>query len=124
MPWCGVDIGGTLVKLVYFEPVNLKNSENTEASLEPGTLEKIQHYLTSTVAYGETGVRDAHLQIEDVVVLGIRGTIHFIRFPTYHMAHFLDLVREKNLSSVSNTLHATGGGAYKFEHDILEVRNE
>lgn len=123
MPWCGVDIGGTLVKLVYFEPTDIGNSNTSDGSVEPGTLEKIQRYLTSTVAYGETGVRDAHLQIENVTVLGHRGTIHFIRFPTYNMSHFLELVKDKNLSSVSNTLHSTGGGAFKFEHDILETVN-
>ncbi|XP_072177688.1 pantothenate kinase 3-like [Diadema setosum] len=123
MPWCGVDIGGTLVKLVYFEPTDIENADTKDASVEPGTLEKIQRYLTSTVAYGETGVRDAHLQIENVTVLGHSGTIHFIRFPTYNMSQFLELVQDKNLSSVSNRLHATGGGAYKFEHDILETVN-
>eukprot|EP00057_Strongylocentrotus_purpuratus_P034326 XP_794774.1 PREDICTED: pantothenate kinase 3 [Strongylocentrotus purpuratus] len=124
MPWCGADIGGTLVKLVYFEPTDIENSNTpTDASVEPGTLEKIQRYLTSTTAYGETGVRDAHLQIENVQVLGHHGTLHFIRFPTYNMSQFLDLVKDKNLSSVSNTLHTTGGGAYKFERDILETVN-
>ena len=34
---------------------------------------------------------------------------------------FLDMVKEKNLSSLADTVHATGGGAYKFENDFKQV---
>ena len=46
-----MDIGGTLVKLVYFEPVDVTAEEEQE---EVDNLKSIRKYLTSNVAYGET----------------------------------------------------------------------
>jgi len=63
MPWFGFDIGGTLVKLVYFEPTDLISIEEDDSSTETETLKKIQKYLLSTSAYGDTGHRDIHLQV-------------------------------------------------------------
>lgn len=60
MPWFGMDIGGTLTKLVYFEPKDLSQAE--EAS-EVESIKSIRKYLKSNSAYGETGHRDAHLQV-------------------------------------------------------------
>lgn len=59
-PWYGIDIGGTLVKVVYFEPTSMKPEELKDEA-EP--LTSIHRYLLSNEAYGETGVRDAYLQI-------------------------------------------------------------
>lgn len=47
-----MDIGGTLVKLVYFEPVDITAEEEQE---EVENLKSIRRYLTSNVAYGEFG---------------------------------------------------------------------
>ena len=63
-PWYGIDIGGTLVKLVYFEP---KNIEENSSKDEADTLKSINRLLTSSVAYGQSGVRDAHLEIKVVI---------------------------------------------------------
>lgn len=60
LPYYGIDIGGTLVKLVYFEPVNMEDVTNDEIE----TLQSIRGMLLSSVAYGTTGVRDAHLEIK------------------------------------------------------------
>lgn len=53
-PWFGMDIGGTLVKLVYFEPVDITAEEEQE---EVENLKSIRRYLTSNVAYGMSHVR-------------------------------------------------------------------
>lgn len=60
MPWFGMDIGGTLAKLVYFEP-----TDNTpaEEDMEVETLKNIRKYLKNNKSYGSTGHRDAHLQV-------------------------------------------------------------
>lgn len=55
-----MDIGGTLVKLVYFEPTDISADE---LESEKGALKNIHHYLTSQSAYGSTGKRDVHLQV-------------------------------------------------------------
>jgi len=58
MPWFGMDIGGTLAKLVYFEPTDLTPDE------EDAEVETIIHrYLTNNKVYGKTGHRDTHLQV-------------------------------------------------------------
>lgn len=60
MPWFGMDIGGSLCKLVYFEP---KDIVRVESSPEVETLKNIRRYLTKNSAYGATGHRDMHLQV-------------------------------------------------------------
>lgn len=60
MPWFGMDIGGSLCKLVYFEP---KDITKVEADSEVETLRNIRRYLTKNSAYGKTGHRDTHLQV-------------------------------------------------------------
>lgn len=55
-----MDIGGTLVKLVYFEPTDITEDEMI---FESSVIKNIRHYLTSNSAYGSTGKRDVHLQV-------------------------------------------------------------
>lgn len=60
MPWFGMDIGGTLTKLVYFEPKDITPDELYQ---EAEILKNIRRYLTKHSAYGQTGHRDTHLQV-------------------------------------------------------------
>ena len=113
-----MDIGGTLVKLVYFEPKDITAEEEQE---EVESLKSIRHYLTSNVAYGSTGIRDVHLELCNLTICGRTGNLHFIRFPTQDMLGFIHMGRDKNFSSLHTTLCATGGGAYKFEEDFRMV---
>jgi len=64
MPWFGIDIGGTLTKLVYFEPTDQEDYLETEDQKKRD--QTIHHYLTTNQAYGETGIRDVNLQLENV----------------------------------------------------------
>ncbi|KAG8453299.1 hypothetical protein GDO86_000075 [Hymenochirus boettgeri] len=117
-PWFGLDIGGTLVKLVYFEPRDITAEEEQE---EVENLKSIRKYLTSNVAYGQTGIRDVHLELKDLTMCGRKGNLHFIRFPTQDLPVFIQMARDKQFSSLHTSLCATGGGAYKFEEDFLTV---
>ncbi|XP_060103174.1 pantothenate kinase 2, mitochondrial isoform X2 [Heteronotia binoei] len=117
-PWFGLDIGGTLVKLVYFEPKDITAEEEEE---EVENLKSIRKYLTSNTAYGATGIRDVHLELKDLTLCGRKGNLHFIRFPTHDMAAFIQMGSEKHFSSLHTALCATGGGAYKFEQDFRTV---
>lgn len=117
-PWFGMDIGGTLVKLVYFEPKDITAEEEQE---EVENLKSIRRYLTSNTAYGKTGIRDVHLELKDLTLCGRTGNLHFIRFPTHDLPAFLQMGRNKHFSSLHTTLCATGGGAYKFESDFRTV---
>ena len=60
MPWFGMDIGGTLTKLLYFEPDHFDEVDNAE---EWETITTIHHYLMGNTAYGKTGIRDDHLRM-------------------------------------------------------------
>ncbi|OXA51233.1 pantothenate kinase 3 isoform X2 [Folsomia candida] len=116
MPWFGMDIGGTLAKLVYFEPLD-NTPEEDESEVE--TLKNIRKYLTNNKVYGETGHRDDHLQMENVTIGGRRGSLHYIRFPTSEMDNFLELAKSKGMASLASTVCATGGGAFKFENQFF-----
>ncbi|ESO93097.1 hypothetical protein LOTGIDRAFT_162119 [Lottia gigantea] len=120
MPWFGMDIGGTLTKLVYFEPTDISDIEEAE---EVETLKTIRKYLTGNVAYGSTGIRDVHLEMVDQSIGGRQGTLHFIRFPTSNMMTFIEMAKSKNFSSLASAICATGGGAYKFEADFKREVN-
>lgn len=113
-----MDIGGTLVKLVYFEPKDITAEEEKE---EVESLKSIRKYLTSNVAYGSTGIRDVHLELKDLTLCGRKGNLHFIRFPTHDMPAFIQMGKDKNFSSLHTVFCATGGGSYKFEQDFLTV---
>uniref|UniRef100_A0A4W5RXN2 Pantothenate kinase 1a n=1 Tax=Hucho hucho TaxID=62062 RepID=A0A4W5RXN2_9TELE len=113
-PWFGMDIGGTLVKLVYFEPKDITAEEEQE---EVENLKSIRRYLTNT-AYRKTGVRDVHLELKNLTMCGRTGNLHFIHFPTQAMHRFIQMGSDKNFSSLHTTLCATGAGAYKFENDF------
>ncbi|KAH7638821.1 pantothenate kinase 1-like protein [Dermatophagoides farinae] len=115
MPWFGMDIGGTLVKLVYFEPTDLPPDMKTD---ETEILDQIRHYLCSSSSYGKTGIRDIHLQMDNCCINNRIGTLHFIRFPTSEMPVFMKMAASKGLASTSSTICATGGGAFKFEQDF------
>lgn len=120
-PWFGMDIGGTLVKLVYFEPKDITAEEEQE---EVENLKSIRKYLTSNTAYGKTGIRDVHLELKNLTMCGRKGNLHFIRFPSCAMHRFIQMGSEKNFSSLHTTLCATGGGAYKFEEDFRMVSEQ
>nr|XP_048315546.1 pantothenate kinase 2, mitochondrial isoform X1 [Myodes glareolus]XP_048315547.1 pantothenate kinase 2, mitochondrial isoform X1 [Myodes glareolus] len=117
-PWFGLDIGGTLVKLVYFEPKDITAEEEKE---EVESLKSIRKYLTSNVAYGSTGIRDVHLELKDLTLCGRKGNLHFIRFPTHDMPAFIQMGKDKNFSSLHTVFCATGGGSYKFEQDFRTI---
>jgi len=116
MPWFGMDIGGTLSKLVYFEPTDTSETEQE-------TVTNIRRYLTNNLAYGDHGHRDGDKMLENVTIKQRSGRIHFIRFPTSQMHSFIDLAKEKGMAHTVSTVCATGGGAYKFEKDIYRELN-
>ena len=51
MPWFGMDIGGTLVKLVFLEPTDVPPESSTD---ESEILCQIRHYLKRNSSYGRT----------------------------------------------------------------------
>ena len=113
-----MDIGGTLTKLIYFEP-DLLEAVGNEKEWE--TIKTIHRYLIGQTAYGKSGIRDKHLEIPNVRLGGRDGSLHFIRFPTMDMQPFIELAKSKNFQYLARTICATGGGAYKFEEEFKRV---
>ncbi|XP_037953775.1 pantothenate kinase 1-like [Teleopsis dalmanni] len=120
MPWFGIDIGGTLTKLVYFEP---KDISSIKLDKEVEVLKTIKKYLMKKSAYGKTGHRDTHLQMDNIDIRKRSGSLHFIRFQTTDMCEFLSLVKRKSMACLLKTILATGGGAFKFEDDFRKELN-
>ncbi|XP_027032482.2 pantothenate kinase 1a isoform X1 [Tachysurus fulvidraco] len=116
-PWFGLDIGGSLVKLVYFEPHDLTEEEEEEL----GSIRTISSYLRSNMLYRKCVVRDVQLELRDLSLCGRVGTLHFIRFQTANVMPFLAAVQEKTVDKLHRTICATGGGAYKFENDFRMI---
>jgi len=105
------------VKLVYFEPLDLTEEEE---KLEGDILKTIKRYLTGNTAYGHAGERDVNLELKAVQIGHRRGNLHFIRFPSQHMDNFVELCISKKLHTLTFQVFATGGGAYKFESDVID----
>lgn len=116
MPWFGIDVGGTLVKVVFFDPKEASDGELV-------TLKRIRRYLKSSKPYGTSGKRDTHLEMPNCVINKRAGTLHFIRFATNRMSDFLRMAKNKRFADTIHTVCATGGGAYKFEDDIKKNLN-
>lgn len=112
-PWFGLDIGGTLVKVVFFDP-------NETQPGEEKILNRARLYLKSSKAYGTTGKRDEHLQMHNCMINQREGTLHFIRMPTSRMPEFIKLAKDKGLAEHIEDVCATGGGAHKFEEEIRQ----
>lgn len=111
MPWFGIDVGGSLIKVVFFDPKEATREETV-------TLKRIRRYLRSSKPYGTTGKRDTHLEMTNCIINKRFGSLHFIRFATSQMPEFLKMAKNKRFTDTINTVCATGGGAYKFEDDI------
>lgn len=118
--WFGVDIGGTLVKCVYFEIQETAISSG-EAGLEHEGVLALKKFVKSNLKYGSSGTRDEQLQLENQKMAEHTGTLHFIKFATSRMDGFFDMVTKNGLSKFSKVVCATGGGAFKFEKDFQEV---
>ena len=106
-----MDIRGTLVKLVYFEPKDITAEEEQE---EVENVKSIRKYLTSNTAYGKTGIRDVRLELKNLTMCGRKGNLHFIRFPscayrwvvkrTSPVCTLRSVPREVELTSLRRTL--------------------
>lgn len=119
-PWFGIDVGGSLVKLVYFEPLDLSEEEIVK---EGDVLKTIRHYLVGNTAYGNTGIRDVNHELKSVKVGHRTGNLHFIRFPSHDMESFINMCVDKKMSLLTFQVFATGGGAFKFEGYVKERLN-
>ncbi|KAG7375310.1 hypothetical protein PHYPSEUDO_001957, partial [Phytophthora pseudosyringae] len=121
----GLDIGGTLAKMVYFQSADgaaaaqrrqmerqLNRSDPLTASERrrvEGSLPLIDDFVMSLHATDEAQ-REERLQM---FVPELGGTIHFINFPTAKMDEITDFVRRRFFHRYIKKIACTGGGAFK-----------
>jgi type II pantothenate kinase len=110
----GMDIGGTLTKIAYFE----KRGSPDEDPEEAAERQRMRELLQNRELYGSTGHRDTHLEF-DSDELG--GHLYFLRFETHRMASFFDMIRKQRIANKNTILHSTGGGARKYASEFKDI---
>ncbi|EGD72858.1 hypothetical protein PTSG_04586 [Salpingoeca rosetta] len=112
---CGIDIGGTLCKICYFEPFEQEDDPEDWREFR----RKAQALIQDELTYGETGRRDTHLEFESI---RLGGRILFMRFETRKMDDFLEAIRSMHLlEDHEHILCCTGGGARKYKKPIYDL---
>lgn len=128
----GLDIGGTLTKMVYFQSVD-------GAALAQ---QQIEHQLNRSIPLVSSKRRqvEGSLPLIDKFIMSLRttemiqreeslqmfvpefgGTFHFINFPTAKMDSITDYVRRRFFHRYIKEIACTGGGAFKFS-SLFESR--
>uniref|UniRef100_A0A7S4T4L6 Pantothenate kinase n=1 Tax=Alexandrium monilatum TaxID=311494 RepID=A0A7S4T4L6_9DINO len=122
----GLDIGGTLAKLVYFE-------SQTRPSWCNGRFAELVMSFGSGLSHGHAaapgrpafrrtrsfwGERDEDLSFRDKE---LAGTFHFLTFRSEQMERFVRLMEEHELHRGMEEIFTTGGGAYKYA-DLFRER--
>eukprot|EP01103_Thecamoeba_quadrilineata_P017307 TRINITY_DN6079_c0_g1_i1.p1 TRINITY_DN6079_c0_g1~~TRINITY_DN6079_c0_g1_i1.p1 ORF type:complete len:380 (-),score=44.05 TRINITY_DN6079_c0_g1_i1:89-1174(-) len=108
----GIDVGGTLAKIVYFQP------DDFESRAEHEVNQRIHEFITGSQVYGQTGRRDEKFE---QYCVELKGTLHFIKFETRRIEAFLTMVRTNNFGSQAQRVGITGGGSVKFEEDFKSL---
>ncbi|CEG43965.1 pantothenate kinase [Plasmopara halstedii] len=129
----GLDIGGTLTKMVYFQSADgaavtqRRQMEHYLTRFSPcdvserchveGSLPLIDDFIMS-LKMTEIAQREERLQM---FVPELNGTLHFINFPTAKMDNIIDFVRRRFFHRYIKKIACTGGGAFKFS-SLFESR--
>ncbi|EQC31641.1 pantothenate kinase [Saprolegnia diclina VS20] len=121
----GLDIGGTLSKIVYFEQAPGQNSR-PRANSHVLAAQEVSRFVKSSDSYGSSGVRDTRLSITSET---LGGTLHFMHFETRKMEGAVMQVANHSLSQSLRVVSCTGGGAHKYAEMIhmlagIEVRKK
>lgn len=124
----GMDIGGTLAKLVYFQPTSphVIPHQYTATLNTEGCLSSIEAFILNLESR-DGAYRDDRLEL---VVPQLGGTIHFLRYyrvltfhnvlliyisssPTARIGEITDFVRHRFFHRYIKRISCTGGGAFK-----------
>lgn len=125
----GVDIGGTLAKLVFLEKLSPDGSKgdggggggngiSLEERLAAAALKKKKrrsNFITARERFGSTGQRYTELEFP-CAQLG--GVLHFIKFETRRLDSALRIVKDAGLLKGMARVYMGGGGAFKYQRKI------
>ena len=107
----GLDIGGTLCKISFFD----KHGGDDQNGV---FTDKVRRLIMSPEPYGETGRRDAELEFHDDV---LGGRVYLMRLETRKMESFLRKVQSSHVVDKDPVVCCTGGGSRKYEALIHEL---
>ncbi|KAG6946709.1 hypothetical protein JG688_00015894 [Phytophthora aleatoria] len=116
----GLDIGGTLAKIVYFERHEAGNDTRKRprsASLDVAAGE-MNEFLREHHSFGSTGVQDVRLRIHSKTLNGI---FHFVRFESNKTRDAIEFITSNGINQSLRILPCTGGGAHKYGHAFNEI---
>jgi len=107
-----VDIGGTLVKLVYWRPPNPP---------------RLPAYIVQETSASFRSAGNFELAPDKSLSVSMApgAVLKFIKFPTTHAETFIQFVKATRLHEMyglgrTDRFHATGGGAYKFAQRVAD----
>jgi hypothetical protein len=110
----GVDIGGSVSKVLFFEPSD--NKDKAKDAKHRETMKQFLNSNNSSKLYGSSGERDSDL---DFTLES--GTFHFMKFLTSRMDGAIKIMHTQGLTHEGQIVGATGGGAYKFADDFKQL---
>lgn len=130
----GMDVGGTLSKIVYFESceisdttatdskgiVRTKSSSNfeVETKLEGPDHQKALRQLYDYLDEDHTNAnRDERLSFYSSM---LGGRLHFLHFETRQMASSINILSSTSVTENIRTIGCTGGGAHKYDKEFSE----
>mmetsp|Transcript_23682 Transcript_23682/g.22788 ORF Transcript_23682/g.22788 Transcript_23682/m.22788 type:complete len:796 (+) Transcript_23682:252-2639(+) len=137
----GLDFGGTLSKIVYFETETSKNGHLKEqgATVEiPGrkslrrnissgqmgqldtpdhqeALHELYTYMDSSHKNGTVTTRDDGLSFYSNI---LGGRLHFLHFETRNMVSGIEMLSSTGITENIRTIGCTGGGAHKYAKEF------
>ncbi|TMW68308.1 hypothetical protein Poli38472_005776 [Pythium oligandrum] len=137
----GLDIGGTLGKIVFFEHrESSSTATNPNASSPPTTTSttgahgehrrrrrapsldqaagEMTKFLHENENIGATGVQDVRLRVYSKA---LQGVFHFIRFETRYTQEAVELIAAHGLNQSLRSIPCTGGGAHKYAPYFSEM---
>lgn len=124
----GLDIGGTLCKLAIFIPTSA--AEQTTTMRSPHREDEQSILRNVLVAFGiqlnddeqkDLLAKQQH-SLSTHAPLRVRsGLVFFYSFPSLELKRIREDASAVNLLNNRVELHATGGGAHKFEQDLIAI---
>eukprot|EP01033_Poteriospumella_lacustris_P008695 gene8695-6252_t len=127
-----MDVGGTLAKIVYFQPnsttvpiVKRKSSESLAQLSSPdhqAALEQLYTYVDKSSSAAQSSlIRDDGLTIYSDY---LHGSLNFLHFETRNMVAAINHLSAASVTDHIKTVGCTGGGAHKYSsiiHDELDI---
>lgn len=121
----GMDIGGTLTKLVFYERIDsnaalnplIKRNTSINELNSPDHIAALNRFYSHSREMNEAGALDDALAF-DIPQLG--GKIHFVRFETRNVPSLIEKLSSSGVIENIKTIACTGGGAHKYGATIAE----